>query len=88
MLDEERTSSRVRKRKRNAGPVDEGARHVLNLIDSDEESNGQKDAGKKARAQISGTRTPSDEVGSLSGPSGSSRMRNPARHSDVIVIDD
>jgi len=49
VLGEERTSSRVRKRKRNAGPVDEDARHVLNLIDSDEESNRKKDVGKKGK---------------------------------------
>jgi len=87
--DEERSSSRAMKRKRKVGHVDEDAGHVLNLIDSDEESDRKKAAGKKPRTQTFSSRTSGDGVDSSSGPSGSSRnQRNPGRLSDVIVIDD
>ena len=78
---------RAKKRKRKAGHVDEGAKQVLNLSDSDEESDRRKAVGKKARTQLSIPRPSiNNGVDSLSGPSGTSR--NQRRRSDVIVIDD
>jgi len=80
--DEERaSSSRAKKRKRKAGHVDEGAKHVVNLSDSEEESDRKKAVSKKVRTQMS-NRTSADG----SGPSEGSR--NSGRLSDVIVIDD
>jgi hypothetical protein len=85
--DEELSSlSGAKKRKRKAGHANDGARHVLNLIDSDEDSEGKKASGKRPRTQMSGSRTSNHAMDSLSGPSTSSS--NPGRLSDVIVLDD
>ena len=78
---------KAKKRKRKGGHVDEGAKQVLDLSDSDEESDRREAVGKKARTQLSNPRPSNNNgVDSLSGPSGTSR--NQRRRSDVIVIDD